>query len=445
MRSCHRPSSAAQRPTVTATRSRAPPRGRPRQPGSTRQSARRYRDPRAPTATRPRLEAGQGHEPVRPRQERVRARGAHRREVAPPATSHSSSPGSRSTCATCHRDFHRGELGANCARCHASAASRTGPGCTGPTSRPASRWRARTRRWIAGAAIRPRRLVASPGQPAHDCEACHAAELQGDQETRPRRGRIRPRTAPPVISAHAGRRAVRPCPRLRSPWPAPIFRRRCADCHANGVFKDMTAPASSCHQPDFTAATAPPHVAAGFPTDCTVCHAGTAAWQGATFDHGRTRFALTGAHQAASCKDCHADGAWSGRSMECVSCHRQACEARPDPAHTAAGFPTTCTHVPRHDRVARCDLRPHGHPVPTDWGARRHRVRRLPRRRRVQRQRHALRLAATSRLQRHRQPEPQCRGLPDDLRQLPQHRRRGRARPFNHAATQFPLTGAHLP
>jgi len=63
---------------------------------------------------------------------------------------------------------------------------------------------------------------------------------------------------------------------------------------------------------------------------CEVCH-NTRTWrQVASFDHSKTRFALTGAHRGAACEECHRATALSmgahkvvfqGAPLACVGCH----------------------------------------------------------------------------------------------------------------------------
>lgn len=83
----------------------------------------------------------------------------------------------------------------------------------------------------------------------------------------------------------------------------------------------------------------PTHEYRGTPRDCASCHARkdphkgqlgrgcqschtTAAWKTVLpFDHGKTRFALTGAHRGAACMSCHAGQRWKGLGTTCVSCH----------------------------------------------------------------------------------------------------------------------------
>jgi hypothetical protein len=115
----------------------------------------------------------------------------------------------------------------------------------------------------------------------------------------------------------------------------------CDGCHADQVFKGKDTQCVSCHRVDYDQAAAPRH-ADGFPTTCADCHSNT-AWKGATFDHGTTRFALTGAHNAVACTGCHADQVYRGKSTECLSCHQSDFQGTTNPNHAAAGFTAPCT------------------------------------------------------------------------------------------------------
>jgi hypothetical protein len=42
------------------------------------------------------------------------------------------------------------------------------------------------------------------------------------------------------------------------------------------------------------------------------------------------------------CASCHGDGVYKGKSTDCYSCHKANYDATNNPAHTAAGFATTC-------------------------------------------------------------------------------------------------------
>lgn len=116
----------------------------------------------------------------------------------------------------------------------------------------------------------------------------------------------------------------------------------CAACHVNNKFAGTPANCYSCHLNDWNKTTDPAHAAAGFPTDCSICHT-TSSWAGAKFDHSQTQFPLTGAHTSLSCVACHASGKYAGLSTTCVSCHQNDYNGATNPNHVASGFPTDCT------------------------------------------------------------------------------------------------------
>ncbi|MBI3567520.1 MAG: hypothetical protein HY084_04860 [Gemmatimonadetes bacterium] len=113
----------------------------------------------------------------------------------------------------------------------------------------------------------------------------------------------------------------------------------CSGCHGDGVYKGKSTVCVSCHLKDYNASLRPPHSALGFSTACASCH-GTVAWAGGSFDHSTTAFPLTGAHRAAMCNDCHADGVYKGKSTACYSCHQSNYAATKNPPHNTTSFPT---------------------------------------------------------------------------------------------------------
>lgn len=115
----------------------------------------------------------------------------------------------------------------------------------------------------------------------------------------------------------------------------------CTQCHTGSNFAATPTDCYSCHNQSFKTTTNPNHVAAGFPTDCSVCHS-TASWAGATFDHSKTAFPLTGAHVPLACSSCHASGQFATLSTTCVSCHLTNFQKTTNPNHITSGFPTDC-------------------------------------------------------------------------------------------------------
>jgi len=117
----------------------------------------------------------------------------------------------------------------------------------------------------------------------------------------------------------------------------------CVQCHANNSYTSTPTACYSCHQADFTGTTNPAHVAAGFPTDCTICHS-TTNWTTSTFNHATTSFPLTGFHATMQCVQCHTSASTYNGSLPtaCYGCHLADWNGTTNPAHAAAGFPTTC-------------------------------------------------------------------------------------------------------
>ncbi|MBR0550999.1 cytochrome C [Stakelama marina] len=90
----------------------------------------------------------------------------------------------------------------------------------------------------------------------------------------------------------------------------------CASCHVGNRFAGTPRDCVSCHRKDDV------HNGARG-TQCQTCHS-PAGWKLATFDHDRdTRFALTGAHAAVGCTQCHGQAMSRPKPpMTCIGCHR---------------------------------------------------------------------------------------------------------------------------
>lgn len=88
----------------------------------------------------------------------------------------------------------------------------------------------------------------------------------------------------------------------------------CASCHKGQNYKGTATACASCH------AAKDPHKGQ-LGKVCQTCHQ-VAGWKTIKpFDHGRTGFALTGAHARAACLTCHAGQRWQGLPQTCLSCH----------------------------------------------------------------------------------------------------------------------------
>ncbi|MGQ9841456.1 MAG: cytochrome c3 family protein [Anaerolineae bacterium] len=124
---------------------------------------------------------------------------------------------------------------------------------------------------------------------------------------------------------------------------------QCERCHVNQVFKGTPTACVGCHQQDDK------HKGA-FGTDCTACHR-TDTWAGATFDHSKSAFPLSGKHVDVQCERCHVNQVFKGTPTACVGCHQ-------DPAYHLGVFGTACADCHTADawRPARYN-RPHTFPL----------------------------------------------------------------------------------
>ncbi len=119
----------------------------------------------------------------------------------------------------------------------------------------------------------------------------------------------------------------------------------CADCHKGGAvgqFQGLSTQCYSCHQKTFQQATNPNHVSSSFPVQCEQCHT-INSWLGAKFDHLRvTGFALTGMHATLECTACHVGGKYQGTPAACIGCHLPDYQKASNPNHLALGLPQSC-------------------------------------------------------------------------------------------------------
>jgi hypothetical protein len=100
----------------------------------------------------------------------------------------------------------------------------------------------------------------------------------------------------------------------------------CAACHKPGQkYREASSACYDCHRDE------EPH-AGTLGRDCASCH-DAAGWERVRFDHGKTRFALTGKHDTIPCDACHLGNRYEGTPTQCVACHA------PDDAHAGGRGP----------------------------------------------------------------------------------------------------------
>jgi hypothetical protein len=251
--------------------------------------------------------------------------------------------GTPNTCVSCHLDAHRGELGADCARCHT------------------------TRSFIdRGAMARAHQLTRFPLVGAHvatDCASCHVPTEQGHLQFVSRSTdcvschRQNYLTAKAPAPDHVQLNFPLDCSQCHSStaWSPSRFNHNasgfpltgmhahtgCEKCHTAFKFQTpLSTECMGCHLDKFNATAAPPHASSGFGTDCVLCH-NTTDWN-AAFDHSKSQFTLTGAHRATTCAQCHQDGVYKGKPTACANCHQLDYNTALNPVHTLPSFVVTC-------------------------------------------------------------------------------------------------------
>lgn len=242
-------------------------------------------------------------------------------------------------CSSCHTEVHRVELGTNCLRCHSTQSwqvqdmiQRHGQTrfplvgrhqtveCRSCHERASEHQYLGTPVTCLGCHRQDYEMAASPNHKSSnfstDCTRCHAITSVSWTG-----GFDHAVTSFPLTGAH------RATP--------------CSNCHQGNLFGGLSTDCVSCHRNDYNQTTSPNHVASGFPTACATCHS-TAAWQGASFDHNITRFALTGAHSTTPCQSCHAGGNYQLVFSDCYQCHETQYQHPVNPNHVAANFSHDC-------------------------------------------------------------------------------------------------------
>ncbi|MBZ5643257.1 MAG: hypothetical protein LAO19_10885 [Acidobacteriia bacterium] len=197
-----------------------------------------------------------------------------------------------------------------------------------------------------------------------DCYGCHSAVFQG---TATIGGNVPNHVAAGFPTTAAQCASCHPV----TTWSAGVFNHAstgfpltnshatvaCALCHINGNYALNIAPTdcgnSGCHLTTWQQTNAPTHSSAG-PTfaaaNCNNCHT-TVSWTTATFDHSTTGFALTGMHVSPTptpCASCHVNNNYALNSTACYGCHTAAWQSTATlggsvPNHITAGFPTDCS------------------------------------------------------------------------------------------------------
>ena len=247
------------------------------------------------------------------------------------------------SCSSCHADIHRRQFGSSCEGCHTVQGWRIQP--------ESIRYHA-NRFPLAGAHAAATCESCHRGAASATfvglstaCVSCHASEYASARAIDHRAAGFSTRCE----GCHTMSRWSNPGSQslfnhsasTSFPLTGVHASTSCTQCHAGNRFAGTPKDCASCHINRYNATTAPNHAAAGFSSNCAMCH-GTSGWTPSAFDHSRTQFPLLGAHTTAACTSCHTSGRFAGTPTTCVSCHLAAYTATTNPNHVAAAFPQDC-------------------------------------------------------------------------------------------------------
>ena len=158
------------------------------------------------------------------------------------------------------------------------------------------------------------------GEFGYKCESCHVAK---SWDNRRQMWDLHSATLLPLTGAHATL--------------------DCQACHQeNAPFQYALAPIDcfSCHEADYVGTTDPDHQAAGFPTDCEICHS-TRSWDALGFpDHDAQFFPINSGRHAgewSSCSDCHVVPG-NFQIFECINCHEHSQSEMDDKHQDEPGY-----------------------------------------------------------------------------------------------------------
>lgn len=117
----------------------------------------------------------------------------------------------------------------------------------------------------------------------------------------------------------------------------------CSACHSIGQkFREAPGECIACHESDDA------HKGS-MGRDCASCHSAS-TWFDTVFDHGKTDFALEGAHKKIQCNACHPDSRYDKTPKACVACH-----ALNDPHRGVYGQKCAQCHTPQDWKQAKFD------------------------------------------------------------------------------------------
>ncbi|MCB9208040.1 MAG: hypothetical protein H6609_01585 [Ignavibacteriales bacterium] len=117
---------------------------------------------------------------------------------------------------------------------------------------------------------------------------------------------------------------------------------QCSDCHTSG-YSGTSMECNSCHLTDFQNTANPNHQQLGLDQNCEQCHTTNPNWQPANFPVHNEFYLIEGAHVsiANDCNSCH-NGDYVNNKNQCYDCHVNNYTNTTNPNHQSTGFGTDC-------------------------------------------------------------------------------------------------------
>jgi hypothetical protein len=227
-------------------------------------------------------------------------------------------------CVNCHADVHQNKFGQNCRQCHSEISFHTIKGISN-FDHSKTNFKLEDKHLVVPCSSCHKTNVTDPvkhnrctdchkdyhhGQFAQagsvvDCSQCHSTKGFDQFSFTIEQHNL---GAFKLDGAHLATPCFT-CHKKQKDWSFRNIGTACKDCHEN-IHKDHL---EIKYYPD---------------TNCRVCH-NTSQWNGVSFDHSRTGFALEGVHATKDCKACHfktgIDGIpgqkFSELSPDCATCH----------------------------------------------------------------------------------------------------------------------------
>lgn len=214
----------------------------------------------------------------------------------------------RQECYACHKkdDKHKESLGTNCSACHTEKNWKE----TGKFDHDKTRFALVGKHAKVECKECHKSLMYK--EAPRECYGCHqkddkhraslgreCADCHNNQDWKATEGRFaHDKTKFPLRNAHA----------------APSV--KCSACHKDlASMRDTVRTCIGCHKKDDKHETQ-------LGEQCDSCH-NDKAWKGTSFNHGKSRFALTGRHIIAACKTCHETLRYKDAPRDCYSCHKK--------------------------------------------------------------------------------------------------------------------------